>query len=80
MALQPLHLEETWTVRDAAPNGRAAEQMFAILGRHVEGVDVLSLNRPDGDPIIVLPWCFWKRVLLTVVSASGESPSKWTGG
>ncbi len=70
--VKPLHIDDTWIIRDARPNNAATGETLSTIGRQVDGADVLMLHQPDGEPIVILSGAFWRRVLATVSVASGE--------
>lgn len=54
--------------RDEAPlvaevKARASGSGFALLERWLSNADVLFLRRDRADPIVVLPWSSWVRLV-----------------
>lgn len=43
--------------------GRARGQGFTMLERWLGDFDVLFLRRDRQEPLIVLPWATWKRIM-----------------
>ncbi len=65
---------------DAAPlvgevKARADGAGFALLERWLSDADVLFLRRDRAEPLIVLPWSTWTRLLKRTARGLGVPPS-----
>ncbi len=69
---------------DAAPlvgevKARADGAGFALLERWLSDADVLFLRRDRAEPLIVLPWSTWTRLLARTARVLGMPPSRPLG-
>jgi hypothetical protein len=71
-AIEPLHFNESWFVKDARPKNAVCEAAFDAICREAEGADLVFLHSIGDEPFALLSPVMWRRVLATVCVSSGE--------
>ena len=62
----PLHIDETWSIREATLLGAEAAAVLAPVAKHTELADCGE----GADKVVLVGWPFWLRLLATVAQAN----------
>jgi len=67
----PLHIDETWSIREATLLGAEAAAVFEPFApRHADLADCAIVHRNGADKVVMVGWPFWLRLLATIAQAN----------